>query len=169
MKFVEKKIINPKSFLLTFLSLVLYNFFFLASIHSKEKNNEIVLHGGYSFETFDGQKNTSVYISIFNNTKEDQVIKSVSTSLSKRSEFHSSVMKNSINKMIKLEEIIIPANDVFFFQPGKKHIMVMNIKKKLNDGDEFDLQLTLEDGSILNGKIKVLNRKLETMNHMNHM
>ena len=44
--------------------------------------------------------------------------------------------------------------------------MVMNIKKKLKDGDEFDLEFVLEDGSILKSKIKVLNRKLKTMNHM---
>ena len=75
-------------------------------------------------------------------------------------------MIDNINKMIKLEEISVPAKSSLFFQPGKKHIMVMNIKKKLNDGDEFDLEFVLADGSILKSKIKVLNRKLKTMNHM---
>jgi periplasmic copper chaperone A len=166
MKFVQKKKISLKSFLLIFLFSIFSNSLWIHNSPSMEKDNKIALHGGYSFETFKGQKNTSVYISVFNNTKENHVIKSVSTSLSKISEFHTSTMKDNINKMIKLEEIIIPANSSFFFQPGKKHIMVMNIKNKLNDGDEFDLEFTLENGSILKSKIKVLNRKLKTMNHM---
>ena len=166
MKFVEKKKIRVKIFLLIFSFSLIFNSLLIHSPSSMEKNNKIVLHGGYTFETFKGQKNTSIYISVFNNTKENQVIKSVSTSLSKVSEFHTSTMIDNINKMIKLEEISVPAKSSLFFQPGKKHIMVMNIKKKLNDGDEFDLEFVLADGSILKSKIKVLNRKLKTMNHM---
>ena len=166
MKFVEKKKIRVKNFLLIFSFSLIFSSLLFDGSSSMEKNKKIVLHGGYTFETFKGQKNTSVYISVFNNTKENHVIKSVSTSLSKVSEFHTSTMMDNINKMIKLEEITISANSSLFFQPGKEHIMVMNIKKKLNDGDEFDLEFVLADGSILKSKIKVLNRKLKTMNHM---
>ena len=34
-------------------------------------NEGLVLHGGYTFETFPTQKSTSIYISIFNNSNED--------------------------------------------------------------------------------------------------
>ena len=166
MKFVEKIKIRVKIFLLIFSYSLIFNSLFIHSSSSMEKNNKIALHGGYTFETFKGQKNTSVYISVFNDSKEDQIIKSVSTNLSKVSEFHTSLIMDDIRKMIKLEEITISANSSHFFQPGKDHIMVMNIKKKLKDGDEFDLEFVLEDGSILKSKIKVLNRKLKTMNHM---
>ena len=65
--------------------------------------------------------------------KGNQIIKSVSTNLSKVSEFHTSKMIDNINKMIKLEEVIVPANSSLFFQPGKKHIMIMNIKSSAPD------------------------------------
>ena len=50
-------------------------------------NEGLVLHGGYTFETFPTQKSTSIYISIFNNSNEDIVLDSVSCDCAKRVNF----------------------------------------------------------------------------------
>ena len=62
-------------------------FFFLSAEVRSEKNN-IVFHGAYTFETFIGQNASTVYVSIFNNTDRDLVIKSLSTDVAENAEIH---------------------------------------------------------------------------------
>ena len=50
-----------------------YIVLFYEVARSEIKN--LVIHGGYSFETMEGQSNGAAYISIFNNSNNEYVIK----------------------------------------------------------------------------------------------
>ena len=158
MKFVEKKFFK----ICSLVSFIYFLLFF--SLIAGQVN--LSAHGGYTFETFSNQKSIAVFLSIFNTSYEDKVITSVSSSISKKAEFHSHSNENNIIKMKKVDKILVKAKDSFFFQPGKYHIMIFSLKKELKDGDEFDVKLFLDDGSSINSKVKVLNHKLRNKNHM---
>ena len=131
----------------------------------QKKNNDLVIHGSYTFETYDGQENIAVYMSFFNNSDEDIKIDSFSSDISPRIEMHDIKLTNDIAKMIMMKEVIVKRKSQLYLQPGGKHLMFFGIKK-LNDGDSFDIQVNLKNGAIHNVKTMVLNKNLKS-NYLN--
>ena len=72
-----------------------------------QKKNQLAVHGSYTFETYDGQKNIAVYMSFFNNSDQDVLIDSFSSDLSSRIEMHDIQFKNDIAKMVMIKEVVI--------------------------------------------------------------
>ena len=55
---------------------------------------KLVTHGGFAFETVDGQKNGAVYISFFNNSNQNFIINSVKTEVAIKSMFDDLYISN---------------------------------------------------------------------------
>ena len=131
------------------------------------KNNKaedhagLTAHGGYTFETNKGQMVTAVYLSFFNNSEEDVEIKSFSTDIAGRVEMHDVRVSDDIVKMFEVTNVKIKAKSELFLQPGGKHLMLFDLKKKLNDKETFPLNIKLKNKKILVTKIMVLNKKLK--------
>ena len=123
--------------------------------------DSLVFHGAYTFETFDGQKACAVYVSIFNNTNKDFLIESISTKVASKAEIHEIETDNEIVKMKKKENFLIKSKQQVFFQPGGTHLMLMGLKKKLEDRSSFKVEFSLNDGSQKNVNVIVLNEKLK--------
>ena len=153
MIFLTKKFHDLKKLIFLFLFLF-YRFTFA--------NEGLILHGGYTFETFPTQKSTSIYISIFNNSNEDIVLDSVSCDCAKKGEFHTRILKNDISVMKKLEKIKINARSELYLQPQGLHIMLFGLNKALKDFDEFDLKFSSTTKFNYKTTIKVLNKKLKS-------
>ena len=147
---------------------LLFFLFIIVPFHDvfSKKNNDLVIHGSYTFETYDGQENIDVYMSFFNNSDEDIKIDSFSSDISPRIEMHDIKLTNDIAKMIMMKEVIVKRKSQLYLQPGGKHLMFFGIKKKLNDGDSFDIQVNLKNGKIHNVKTMVLNKNLKS-NYLN--
>mgnify|MGYP001379208227 CR=1 FL=1 len=147
---------------------LLFFLFIIVPFHDvfSKKNNDLVIHGSYTFETYDGQENIAVYMSFFNNSDEDIKIDSFSSDISARIEMHDIKLTNDIAKMIMMKEVIVKRKSQLYLQPGGKHLMFFGIKKKLNDGDSFDIQVNLKNGKIHNVKTIVLNKNLKS-NYLN--
>ena len=147
---------------------LLFFLFIIVPFHDvfSKKNNHLVIHGSYTFETYDGQENIAVYMSFFNNSDEDIKIDSFSSDISPRIEMHDIKLTNDIAKMIMMKEVVVKRKSQLYLQPGGKHLMFFGIKKKLNDGDSFDIQVNLKNGTIHNVKTMVLNKNLKS-NYLN--
>ena len=144
-----------------YLLLFLFVTLSLHEVFSKE-NNQLVIHGSYTFETYDGQENIAVYMSFFNNTDNDIEIESFSSNLSSRVEMHDIKITNDIAKMIMIKKVIVKKKDQLYLQPGGKHLMFFGINKNLDDGDSFDIQVNLKNGVTQNVKTMVLSKKLKS-------
>ena len=124
------------------------------------KGESLAFHGAYTFETFPGQKACAVYLSIFNNTNKDFLINSTSTQIAEKAEIHDIEIEDEIVKMKKKANLLIRAKEQFFFQPGGTHLMLMGLKKQLIDGTSFSIKFLLENGSVNEVKVMVLNKKM---------
>ena len=149
-------IIKQKVNSIFFLFLIFLVPFFL---HSNESGG-LALHGGYAFETSEKQKNAALYLSFFNNSNKDIFINSFSTELAEKTELHNVKVENEIVKMFQMQDIKIKGKSELFLQPGGKHIMLFDLNRKLNDKDEFTLNVHLKDGRVLKTKIMVLSNEL---------
>jgi len=48
------------------------------------------------------------------------------------------------NRMVRIEEVPIPARDTVEFQPGSLHIMIFNMPKTIQKGSELSLTLRFQ-------------------------
>ena len=138
-------------------------FIFLLILSNPVNSNQdsLVFHGAFTFETFDGQRACAVYVSIFNNTSKDFSIESISTKVASKAEIHELETENEIIKMKKTENFLIKSKEQVFFQPGGTHLMLMGLKKKLDDGSSFNVEFSLNDGSQKKVSVMVLNEKFK--------
>ncbi len=138
---------------------------FSGNCYSK-KDNSLLFHGGYTFETFKDQKSCAVYLSIFNNTEKDFIIRSIETSVAKKAEIHDVNFSDNIVKMIMTKNFKIEKNTQIFFQPGGKHIMLMGLNDGLYDGQSFNLRFYFDNEEMIETQILVVNKKLRE-NYLN--
>ena len=142
--------------------------FIVVAFHEvfSQKKNQLAVHGSYTFETYDGQKNIAVYMSFFNNSDQDVLIDSFSSDLSSRIEMHDIQFKNDIAKMVMIKEVVIKGKSELYLQPGGKHLMFFGIKEKLSDGDSFEIQVNFKNGTSQKVKTMVLSKDLKS-NYLN--
>jgi len=81
----------------------------------------------------------AAYLTIINKGKVDDTLVSISTPVSGRAELHLSTMEGGIMKMLPASFILIKAGKTVKLAPGGWHIMLMELKKPLNQGDSFPL------------------------------
>ena len=136
-------------------------FLFILPNPVNSNQDSLVFHGAYTFETFDGQRACAVYVSIFNNTNNDFLIESISTKVALKAEIHEIETENDVIKMKKKENFLIKSKQQVFFQPGGTHLMLMGLKRKLDDGSSFKVEFLLNDGSLKKVNVMVLNEKLK--------
>ena len=149
----------------TILKNVKYLLFLLLFISIKVEANhheKLALHGGYTFETNLEQKTTSVYLSFFNNSKEEIEIESFSTNIANSVEMHDIKITDDVVKMFKVESVKIESKSELFLQPGGRHLMLFGLKKKLNDKESFILKVHLKNKLVLETDILVLDKKLKS-------
>ncbi len=139
---------------------IYFLFFIICFNQAKSSENNLVFHGAYAFESFVGQKTGAVYVSIFNNTKSDYVISSLSSEIASDVEIHEMSFKDDIMKMRRIDKLIIKAKEQQYFQPGGMHIMLMGLNKELKDGSHFFINFLINDDINQRVKVMVLNKKL---------
>ena len=78
---------------------------------------------------------------------------------------HDIKITNDIAKMVMVKKVVVKRKGELYLQPGGKHLMFLN-KKKLIDGDSFNIQINLKNGTSQNIKTMVLNKNLKS-NYLN--
>ena len=101
--------------------------------------------------TTDGAMDTTMvpmFITVKNSSSSEVTIKSGSSSVAARVEFHTMVMQNGTMVMTpKAGGIKIPAGGTTILKPGGDHIMLMGLKQPLPVGSEVTVTLTFSDGT----------------------
>ncbi len=91
---------------------------------------------------------TAVFGVLENTGTTDITVQSAKTSASGMTQLHEMVMKD--NEMIMQEKeggFVIKAGAKHELAPGGDHLMVMDMAKAIEAGDEVTVRLTLDDGS----------------------
>jgi copper(I)-binding protein len=94
-------------------------------------------------------KTTAAYMTI-TSTQDDKLLSATSTQ-AERVELHLSSMSNGVMSMNQVENIALEQNKPFELKPGSYHIMLIGLKKSLNEGDIYKLNLNFEKA----GEIKI--------------
>jgi len=86
------------------------------------------------------------YMILNNSGDADISIISVESAAAANPEFHSMTMHDGMMHMQKMDDVTVPAHGKLEFSPGSNHLMLKDLKRKLNAGDHVMLKLNTSDG-----------------------
>lgn len=121
-----------------------------------------------------GASNTAGYLTLTNTSDKPIKLVSAQSSIAKRVEFHQHLHQNGLMKMIKLDEVVVPANGELVFESGGLHIMFLGVSPRMTDEKSatvtlvddsrhtFDVTFSIES---LKEKMRPMGMKHDKMNH----
>jgi periplasmic copper chaperone A len=99
---------------------------------------------------------TSGYLVIENGGPTPETITAVSSPDFARVELSDHVMEGGLDKMVKLDTLVVPGNGQLALAPGGKHLMLFDAKRELKNGDDVKVTLTFSNSGPIETKFVVL-------------
>lgn len=93
-----------------------------------------------------GTSNTAGYAIIKNITNKDIKLVGAKSDIAAKVEYHQHLHQGGLMKMIKLDDVTIPANDSLVFESGGLHIMFLEVDSKMSDQKSATVKLIDENG-----------------------
>jgi copper(I)-binding protein len=90
-----------------------------------------------------GAKTAAAYLTIEGGASPDRLL-AVSTPVAGKAELHSTTNEGGVMKMHAVGGIDVPARQPVELKPGAYHVMLMELKHPLKEGESFPLTLTFE-------------------------
>lgn len=94
-------------------------------------------------------KNSAAFMVIKNTDKKEIKLLSAGSEIADRVELHQHVMEDGLMKMRQVKEIMIPGGGSVALQPGGYHVMFLNLKQPLEEGQSISLSLSFDNGQQL--------------------
>ncbi len=88
------------------------------------------------------QSEAALYLTIRNDTPQEDTLVAVATEVAMRAELHETMQTGSMEKMVPLTVIPVPAHAETRLVPGARHVMLMSLRQKLAAGDSATLFLS---------------------------
>ncbi|MFZ6844635.1 copper chaperone PCu(A)C [Undibacterium sp. RuTC16W] len=88
------------------------------------------------------QKSTGAFMQLQSST--DVQVVDVQTSVAGSAEIHEMKMDNNIMKMRSVPQLALPAGKAVELKPGGYHVMLMDLKTQIKEGDTVLMTLTVE-------------------------
>lgn len=106
----------------------------------------------YAKATPPGAKNTALFFDIKNNTDKPVKLIGASSPAAATGEIHTHKDVDGMKKMVQIENIEVPAMGEANLKPGGLHVMLMNVKAPIKEGDKLDATLEFDNGQKLEVK-----------------
>lgn len=139
---------------LKYLTLFFILIFTTACSNNSEENNGILINNVWARPALAGN-NSAAYFVIENNLKESEKLLSVESTIAEISEIHLSSNVDGVMKMAKQEFVEIKSGSTLEFKPMSYHIMLINLNRDLNVGDQFNLTLNFEKSGSLDIQVEI--------------
>lgn len=103
---------------------------------------------------------TGAFMVIKNSSKADRKVVKAESPVSKVTELHTHVEEGGVMKMRPVPDIAVRAGGEAVLKPGSLHVMLIDLKQPLKEGDVVPITLNFDDGASL--KIEAPVKKLPT-------
>ena len=125
---------------------------------------QITIADAWSRATAPGAKIAAGYMTIRNASRTPDKLMSASSPAADKVQTHVTVKDGDIFRMREVKGYDIPAGGAFELKPGGAHLMLVNIKAPLKEGDKVPLTLRFERAGELKTELRV-GRLTETGQH----
>jgi uncharacterized protein YcnI len=121
----------------------------------------LAIEGAWTRATAHGAKVGAGYLKIRNTGSEADTLVSVETPVAARGEIHDMTMTDGVMRMRRLSDgIEIPAGGNIELKPGGMHLMFIDLKQALVEGERIPVKLTFKSGAVADVEFPI--RKLGT-------
>jgi len=116
---------------------------------------QVTVVDGWSRATAPGAKIAAGYMTIKNAAKTPDKLLSASSPAAEKVETHVTVKEGDIFRMREVKGYDIPAGGSFELKPGGAHLMLVNVKAPLKEGDKVPLTLRFEHAGQMKAELRV--------------
>lgn len=117
-----------------------------------------------------GQKVTGAFMVLNNTDSEARAVVGAQSAAAEVVELHTHESKDGMMQMRQVSQIDIEASGSVTLKPGGLHVMLIDVKKRLNEGDEVEITLLLDNGEKLTvtAPVKTVTGGMKMKDHMKH-
>ncbi|NPB07065.1 MAG: copper chaperone PCu(A)C [Aquificae bacterium] len=112
-----------------------------------------------------GPKTTMMGMVVVNEGTEEDCLVAVSTPVARVHELHKTVFENGVARMVRQEKVCIPPGSKVEFKHHGYHVMLIDLKEPLKEGQEVPVKLTFEKSGTLEVKARVKSRHEHQHHH----
>lgn len=105
---------------------------------------EIEVRSAWARTTPPGAAVGAVYLEIRNTGTGADRLRSLATTVSRKTELHGTMMHGGMAHMRAVPELEVPAGATIRFEPGGLHVMLIGLREPLVAGQTFTLELEFE-------------------------
>lgn len=124
--------------------------------HGAMAQHGVTVTGAWARPTIAKLRISAAYFTAMGD-KEDKLI-AAHTDIAGRAELHEHVMQGDIAKMRPVAAVPLAPGNPAVFQPGGYHVMIMDLKQPLKEGDTFPLTLTFEKAGDVTVTVEVMKK-----------
>ena len=107
------------------------------------KSNGITFNDLTVYAPRAGSRVTAGFTNIINKSADAVTITSISSPQFNSVEIHETAIINGVARMVKIEALTIPEHQYVALKPGGKHLMLIDPKKFITEGEEINLIIEL--------------------------
>jgi periplasmic copper chaperone A len=127
-----------------------------ASLFAGVAHADITVTDAWVRATVAQQTATGAFMRI--STTEDTTLVAASSPATPLVEVHEMTMKGGVMRMRKVDAVAVPAGETVELKPGGFHVMLLDLKQPVNEGDTVALKLVFRDSK---GRMDVREVKAE--------
>lgn len=123
---------------------------------ARSSTDGVTVLDGFARATLPGAPVAGAYVTLENAGSDDDRLIGVSSPAAGRMEIHDMIMTGDTMKMIPLPDgLPIPAGGSAVLEPSGKHLMLMELKGPLVEGDTVEVTLTFEHAAPITVELPV--------------
>ncbi|MDI6747834.1 MAG: copper chaperone PCu(A)C [Rhodocyclaceae bacterium] len=94
-----------------------------------------------------GAKVTAAFMTLRNSSDKAALVVTADSAVANVTELHNHINDGGVMRMRQVKEIVVPAQGEVSLKPGSYHVMLIDMKAPLKDGDAVAITLGFADGS----------------------
>ena len=137
----------------------------LAAFAAMPAFGQVKIENAWARATPPGAKIAAGYLTVRNAGAADRLV-SVASPAAEKVETHVTVKEGNVSRMREVKGYAVPAKGTLELAPGGSHLMLVDIKAPLKEGDKVPLVLRFEKAGEVRTELAV--RPLGAATHMHH-
>ncbi|MGR5460049.1 copper chaperone PCu(A)C [Vibrio alfacsensis] len=133
-----------------------------------QANLSVMPQDPYARAMAPGALTSAVFVTFANLSQEDINIIAAETPAAGKVELHDVIKDGDVMQMRQIERITLKANETTELKPGSLHIMLFDLTKPLNEGDEIEVTVTYDNGQKQSFKAPVKKVMAGMKKHVHH-
>jgi copper(I)-binding protein len=130
---------------------------------------DLRLKSPFARATLPNQPVAGAFLMITNTGAEDDVLVGVSSPVSERGEVHEMAMDGDTMTMRELADgLVIPAGETVELKPGGFHLMFMELKQPLVEGETVEVSLEFQKAGTVTIPFAIVGKGAKSMDHSGH-